>query len=322
MAKKEITVQFKLQAPGGTATPAPPIGPALGQHGVNPGQFIQQFNAATRRTSRARSSACWSRSTRTARSTFELKSPPASVLLKDAVKAEKGTGEPNKNKIGKVTMAQCKEIAKEKVKDLNAFDEDARRQHHRGHGAVDGDHGRRISDIANHESRQAVHAEHRQNHKAAPRAVTVGASAGSCSARQRSDMAMASRRTTFQALQGSRREGASTTPRRRRPGGRRRQGVHADQVRPVGRADLLARHRPQAGRPDDPRVAVAAARHRQGQARHRVLPRAPGRRPPWPPARSRPAGRSWSQEIEKDELHRLRRRHRHAGHDAVRRPPR
>src|SRR5213080_1496040 len=93
MAKKEITVQFKLQAPGGTATPAPPIGPALGQHGVNPGQFIQKFNAM-------------------------------SAHLKDAVKAEKVSGEPNKNKIGKVTMAQCKAIAKEKGKDLNAFDED------------------------------------------------------------------------------------------------------------------------------------------------------------------------------------------------------
>src|SRR6266567_2742531 len=104
MAKKEITVQFKLQAPGGTATPAPPIGPALGQHGINPGQFIQRFNAMSAH--------------------LERKSSPTSVLLKDAVKAEKGSGEPNKTKIGKVTMAQCKAIAKEKGKDLNAFDED------------------------------------------------------------------------------------------------------------------------------------------------------------------------------------------------------
>jgi len=123
VAKKEITVQFKLQAPGGTATPAPPIGPALGQHGVNPGQFIQQFNAATAAL-KGKVVGVLVTVYKDRTFTFEVKSPPASVLLKDAVKAEKGSGEPNKNKIGKVTMAQCKEIAKAKAKDLNAFDED------------------------------------------------------------------------------------------------------------------------------------------------------------------------------------------------------
>jgi large subunit ribosomal protein L11 len=123
MAKKEITVQFKLQAPGGTATPAPPIGPALGQHGVNPGQFIQKFNAMS---AHLKGKVIGVLVTVYKDRTFdiELKSPPASVLLKDAVKAEKGSGEPNKTKIGKITMAQCKSIAKEKIKDLNAFDED------------------------------------------------------------------------------------------------------------------------------------------------------------------------------------------------------
>ena len=123
MAKKEITVQFKLQAPGGTATPAPPIGPALGQHGVNPGQFIQRFNAMS---AHLKGKVIGVLVTVYKDRTFdiELKSPPGSVLLKDAVKAEKGSGEPNKNKIGKLTMAQCKTIAKEKMKDLNAFDED------------------------------------------------------------------------------------------------------------------------------------------------------------------------------------------------------
>jgi large subunit ribosomal protein L11 len=123
MAKKEITVQFKLQAPGGTATPAPPIGPALGQHGVNPGQFIQKFNAMS---AHLKGKVIGVLVTVYKDRTFdiELKSPPASVLLKDAVKAEKGSGEPNKIKIGKITMAKCKEIAKEKIKDLNAFDED------------------------------------------------------------------------------------------------------------------------------------------------------------------------------------------------------
>ena len=124
MAKKEITVQFKLQAPGGTATPAPPIGPALGQHGVNPGQFIQQFNAATAQL-KGKVVGVLVTVYKDRTFDFEVKSPPASVLLKDAVKAEKGSGEPNKNKIGKVTMAQCIAIAKEKGKDLNAFEEAA-----------------------------------------------------------------------------------------------------------------------------------------------------------------------------------------------------
>ena len=123
MAKKEITVQFKLQAPGGTATPAPPIGPALGQHGVNPGQFIQKFNAMS---AHLKGKVVGVMVTVYKDRTFdlELKSSPTSVLLKEAAKVEKGSGEPNKNKIGKITMAQCKAIAKEKGKDLNSFDED------------------------------------------------------------------------------------------------------------------------------------------------------------------------------------------------------
>jgi large subunit ribosomal protein L11 len=124
MAKKEITNQFKLQAPGGTATPAPPIGPALGQNGVNPGQFIQRFNAMS---AHLKGKVIGVLVTVYKDRTFdiELKSPPASVILKDAVKAEKGSGEPNKNKIGKLTMAQCIALSKEKGKDLNAFDEAA-----------------------------------------------------------------------------------------------------------------------------------------------------------------------------------------------------
>ncbi|HWP41362.1 MAG TPA: 50S ribosomal protein L11 [Tepidisphaeraceae bacterium] len=124
MAKKEITVQFKLQAPGGTATPAPPIGPALGQHGVNPGQFIQQFNAATAHL-KGKIVGVVVTVYKDRTFSFEVKSPPASVLLKELVKAEKGSGEPNKVKIGKITMADCKKVAREKLKDLNAFDEDA-----------------------------------------------------------------------------------------------------------------------------------------------------------------------------------------------------
>ena len=76
---------------------------------------------------------------------IELKSPPASVLLKDAVKAEKGSGEPNKNKIGKVTMAQCKQDRQGEDQGPQRLRRRPRRPHHRGHGAVDGDHGRRVS---------------------------------------------------------------------------------------------------------------------------------------------------------------------------------
>src|SRR5438046_7556669 len=81
MAKKEITVQFKLQAPGGTATPAPPIGPALGQHGVNPGQFIQRFNAASAHL-KGKVIGVLVTVYKDRTFDFELKSPPASVLLK------------------------------------------------------------------------------------------------------------------------------------------------------------------------------------------------------------------------------------------------
>ncbi|HZL35702.1 MAG TPA: 50S ribosomal protein L11 [Tepidisphaeraceae bacterium] len=123
MAKKEVTDIFKIQAPGGKATPAPPIGPALGAHGVNPGQFIQRFNAASAHLNgQVVGVLITVYKDRTFE--FELKSPPAAELLKAAVKAEKGSGEPNKNKIGKVTMAQCRDMAKLKIKDLNAFDEE------------------------------------------------------------------------------------------------------------------------------------------------------------------------------------------------------
>ena len=91
---------------------------------MNPGQFIQQFNAATAAL-KGQVVGVLVTVYKDRTFTFEIKSPPASVLLKEAVKAEKGSGEPNKNKIGKVTMAQCREIAKKKIKDMNHFDEDA-----------------------------------------------------------------------------------------------------------------------------------------------------------------------------------------------------
>lgn len=123
MAKKDLTATIKLQAPGGQATPAPPVGPALGQHGVNIGQFVQQFNAATQQLNGMPVTVVISvygdRSF-----TFEVKSPPAAVLLKAAASVEKGSGVPHKEKVGTVTTAQVREIAERKLPDLNAYDLD------------------------------------------------------------------------------------------------------------------------------------------------------------------------------------------------------
>ncbi len=120
MAKKEIATKIKLQAPGGQATPAPPIGPALGQHGVNIGQFVSQFNEKTKDFKGTIVPVVIT--VYTDRSfTFEVKSPPAAVLLKQAAQIEKGSGVPNKDKVGKVTADQVRKIAETKFKDLNAY---------------------------------------------------------------------------------------------------------------------------------------------------------------------------------------------------------
>ena len=120
---KEITTKIKLQAPGGQATPAPPIGPALGQHGVNIGQFVSQFNERTKEYKGTIVPVVIT--VYTDRSfTFEVKSPPAAVLLKQAAEVAKGSGTPNKEKVGKVTAEQVRKIAETKFKDLNAYDLD------------------------------------------------------------------------------------------------------------------------------------------------------------------------------------------------------
>ena len=120
---KEITTKIKLQAPGGQATPAPPIGPALGQHGLKIGQFVQQFNEQTRHYN---GMVVPVEITVYADRTFSfiLKSPPAAVLLKQAAGLAKGSGLAGKETIGQVTKAQLQEIAKTKMKDLNAFSPD------------------------------------------------------------------------------------------------------------------------------------------------------------------------------------------------------
>ena len=122
--KKKLVKTFTLQLPAGQATPAPPVGPALGQHGVNIMEFVKQYNAATE-SSRgdiipAQISVFEDRTF-----SFVLKTPPAARLLLKAAGVPKGSGVPQKDKVGKLTMAQVREIAEVKMADLNANDLDA-----------------------------------------------------------------------------------------------------------------------------------------------------------------------------------------------------
>jgi len=125
MAKKPISSQFKIQAPGGSATPAPPIGPALGQNGVNPGQFIQQFNERTRHLN-GKLVGCVITVYNDRSFEFEVKSPPAAVLIKEAAGVEKGSGVPHKEKVGSITWDQCMSIAEEKSKELTGHSIEAK----------------------------------------------------------------------------------------------------------------------------------------------------------------------------------------------------
>ena len=118
---KQATAQVKLQCPGGQATPAPPVGPALGQHGVNIMEFCKAFNAQTAQEN--------GRITPVEITVYEdrsfdfiTKTPPAAVLIKEALGLESGSGEPNKNKVGRLSQAQLRAIAEAKMPDLNARD--------------------------------------------------------------------------------------------------------------------------------------------------------------------------------------------------------
>lgn len=118
---KQLAGQVKFQVPGGQATPAPPVGTALGRFGINLGQFVQQFNEKTRDAGgmpipvvvRVYSDRTFD---------FQIKSPPAAALLKQAAGIAKGSGQPNKEKVGSVSSAQIEEIVKTKAADLNATD--------------------------------------------------------------------------------------------------------------------------------------------------------------------------------------------------------
>ncbi|HZO36641.1 MAG TPA: 50S ribosomal protein L11 [Solirubrobacteraceae bacterium] len=123
MAKKVLTT-IKLQAAGGQASPAPPVGPALGQHGINIMEFCKAFNAQTQQdagtTIPVVITVYEDRSF-----TFITKTPPAAVLIKQAINLAKGSGEPHKNKVGKISQSQLRAIAEKKLDDLNANDVDA-----------------------------------------------------------------------------------------------------------------------------------------------------------------------------------------------------
>ena len=125
MAKKEVTAVIKLQIAAGQASPAPPVGPALGQHNVPIMDFVRQFNDKTKNMEAGMVVPVVISVFKDRSFSFEIKSPPAAYLLKKAAGIAKGSGEPNREKVGKVTRKQLEEIAEMKLKDLNAYDVDA-----------------------------------------------------------------------------------------------------------------------------------------------------------------------------------------------------
>lgn len=125
MAKKKVVTQIKLQVPAGKATPAPPVGPALGPHGVSAPQFVQQFNEVTKNYEPGITIPVVITVYADRSFSFITKTPPAAVLIKKSISLAKGSAEPNKTKVGKINRAQLEEIAKTKMADLNANDIDA-----------------------------------------------------------------------------------------------------------------------------------------------------------------------------------------------------
>jgi len=125
MAKKKIKTLIKLQVPAGKATPAPPVGPALGPHGVSAPQFVQQFNEKTKKLEPGLTVPVVITVYQDKTFTFIVKTPPAAVLIKKTLGLEKGSAEPNKVKVAKITQAQLEEIATLKMPDLNANDIEA-----------------------------------------------------------------------------------------------------------------------------------------------------------------------------------------------------
>ena len=125
MAKKRIAAVIKLQVPARRATPAPPVGPALGPHGVNAGQFVQQFNDRTSKFEEGLLIPAVITVYADRTFSFITKTPPAAVLIKKVLGLDKGSAEPNKEKVAAISRAQLEEIAREKMVDLSANDVDA-----------------------------------------------------------------------------------------------------------------------------------------------------------------------------------------------------
>jgi large subunit ribosomal protein L11 len=125
MAKKKVAAYIKLQCPAGKATPAPPVGPALGPHGVSAPQFVQQFNDRTKSMEPGLIIPVVITVFADKTFTFILKTPPAAVLIKKTIALESGSKEPHKVKVGKLSKAQAEDIAKTKMPDLSANDLDA-----------------------------------------------------------------------------------------------------------------------------------------------------------------------------------------------------
>ena len=122
---KEVVAKIKLEIVAGQASPAPPVGPALGQHGANIMEFVRQFNDRTGKMDEGTVVPVLITVFKDKKFTFVVKTPPASYLLKKAAGIAKGSGAPNKDKVGKVTMKQIEEIAMIKLPDLNAYDVEA-----------------------------------------------------------------------------------------------------------------------------------------------------------------------------------------------------
>ena len=119
---KEVVAKIKLEIVAGQASPAPPVGPALGQHGANIMEFVRQFNDRTGKMEEGTVVPVLITIFKDKKFSFVVKTPPASYLLKKAAGIAKGSGAPNKDKVGKVTMKQIEEIARIKLPDLNAYD--------------------------------------------------------------------------------------------------------------------------------------------------------------------------------------------------------
>ncbi|MBB5218578.1 MULTISPECIES: 50S ribosomal protein L11 [Treponema] len=125
MATKKVTAVIKLQCPAGAATPAPPIGPALGPHGVPAPKFVQEFNDRTKNMEKGLIIPVVITAYQDKSFTFILKTPPAAVLIKKAAGLQKGAANPLRDKVGKISQKQLEEIAKQKLPDLNANDVEA-----------------------------------------------------------------------------------------------------------------------------------------------------------------------------------------------------